>query len=451
MIYFKRFLWLSAWSVWLWLGFGLYRELPRHAGPVLTQIPIQGGEQILGLFADGDLLATIRVGEEPRTFLVSVWDVSRAEEIRQSILSADDVWRYHFSSRHGVIIGGIPNQASGDPARIGALDLHTGKWTNLAANGAQLAQFHPAKPLVVLRMFGPERGSPEAIVVDFRTGRHVFEWKRTESAKQVTGVDAMPVFLPRSDSLLVPVFTRNSDPPDWSHRFEVWKIEGSTTQADQVFDGLKLSTEASVSPTGRFAWTELDTEPKSTRVFDAEQGGVVAILPPDTKRRDDWNNEDRIKRAMFPEANLGIDGKTVFFSETLWDVERRVPIWTPHEFESTYVSRASSTITVQEWWPTLLDEWVIDVTWAVRDFRTSGVLFRVWQDDGSTFRFDDRQYNSETRGICIDDKGAIRWYPPPPNYPLLFLCQTILALPLILLWAVLRWRRKRRALSAAPA
>ena len=33
---------------------------------------------------------------------------------------------------------------------------------------------------------------------------------------------------------------------------------------------------------------------------------------------------------------------------------------------------------------------------------------------------------------------------PSPNWPLLALCQSILALPLILLWAMLRWRRKRR-------
>ena len=40
--------------------------------------------------------------------------------------------------------------------------------------------------------------------------------------------------------------------------------------------------------------------------------------------------------------------------------------------------------------------------------------------------------------------GDIYNWPPILNHPLLALCQSILALPLILLWAVLRWRRNRR-------
>jgi len=37
-----HFLWLAAWSFWLWLGFGLYRELPRDLGPVVCQVKLRG-------------------------------------------------------------------------------------------------------------------------------------------------------------------------------------------------------------------------------------------------------------------------------------------------------------------------------------------------------------------------------------------------------------------------
>ena len=39
-----RFLWLAAWSSWLWLGFGLYRELPRETGPVVAKKVMAEGE-----------------------------------------------------------------------------------------------------------------------------------------------------------------------------------------------------------------------------------------------------------------------------------------------------------------------------------------------------------------------------------------------------------------------
>jgi len=43
----------------------------------------------------------------------------------------------------------------------------------------------------------------------------------------------------------------------------------------------------------------------------------------------------------------------------------------------------------------------------------------------------------------VDPKGNV-YEPSNANWPLLAICQTILALPLILLWLALLWRRKRR-------
>jgi hypothetical protein len=50
--------------------------------------------------------------------------------------------------------------------------------------------------------------------------------------------------------------------------------------------------------------------------------------------------------------------------------------------------------------------------------------------------------------LVADLRGVVYRY-PTVNWPLLALCQTILALPLVLLWAMLRWRRMRMA-SAMP-
>ena len=53
--------------------------------------------------------------------------------------------------------------------------------------------------------------------------------------------------------------------------------------------------------------------------------------------------------------------------------------------------------------------------------------------------------------LCIDDEATVHALPPPPNWGLLAICQTMLALPIVLLWAVLRWRRRRARQMAAVA
>ena len=64
-------------------------------------------------------------------------------------------------------------------------------------------------------------------------------------------------------------------------------------------------------------------------------------------------------------------------------------------------------------------------TVAVRDRQSGRLLFRLW-------------------GMPAAVEAVVLGEPPPVNFPLLALCQAILALPLVLLWAVLRWRRKGR-------
>ena len=51
----------------------------------------------------------------------------------------------------------------------------------------------------------------------------------------------------------------------------------------------------------------------------------------------------------------------------------------------------------------------------------------------------------------IDAVAAIEGEAPPINYLLLALCQTILAIPLVLTWLALHWRRRRRLRLAGAA
>ena len=50
MFHLKRLPWYLAWSVWLLLGFGLYRELPRGGGAQIRRIHLFDGEDVYGFW-----------------------------------------------------------------------------------------------------------------------------------------------------------------------------------------------------------------------------------------------------------------------------------------------------------------------------------------------------------------------------------------------------------------
>jgi len=58
MRWLPRTLWLLAWSFWAWLGFGLYRELPRSAGPVVRTLTLEQTEHVLGFYGDSHSVVT---------------------------------------------------------------------------------------------------------------------------------------------------------------------------------------------------------------------------------------------------------------------------------------------------------------------------------------------------------------------------------------------------------
>lgn len=48
----KRLCWIAAWSIWLLLGIGLYRELPRDLGRQVRRVHLRTGEVNYGFAAD---------------------------------------------------------------------------------------------------------------------------------------------------------------------------------------------------------------------------------------------------------------------------------------------------------------------------------------------------------------------------------------------------------------
>jgi hypothetical protein len=75
MKWFKRGCWIAAWGVWVWCGFGLYRELPREFGPQVRSLSFPGDSNRIHAFLDGDAFAVWHYIKNPRSETVAVWNI----------------------------------------------------------------------------------------------------------------------------------------------------------------------------------------------------------------------------------------------------------------------------------------------------------------------------------------------------------------------------------------
>jgi len=438
MKWLKRCCWLAAWGVWLWLGFGLYRELPRHAGAKVCEAQFEEGERPLGFFDDDRLLATLEVLDDSKGFNVRVRDALRGEVKRR--VPAGRIGTYYdqqFSSTHAIVVGGQRADESLPPA---ALDLHTGKWTDLGPNAAYFKSFHPTKPWALLTQAAHGDFTPKsASVVDLRSGRRLFEWKGDRERQLAQA----PIFMAPGDTLLVPVARTKENSKTTEHRVELWTI--GTPGPDQVFEGLEFAEEPTVSHTRSVAWPEITYDPDAIRVFDVESGKIVLTHPPNAKP---VANLFIVSTGEPQLATISMDGRAVYYRDVLVRVADGTTLWERGSYEWFSRLDERGRFHVQELWEIAFGDWAKGfTTTAVRDLATGQVLCRLWSGDSYPSPIQ-KTGAAERDPIYVDDKNVIRQW-PTANWPLLALCQAFLALPLVISWPVLRWRRKKRARSVS--
>ena len=127
---------------------------------------------------------------------------------------------------------------------------------------------------------------------------------------------------------------------------------------------------------------------------------------------------------------------------TLSDLDTGAILWQAGPLEELDGQLGGDAFLVRERWHRLWERWFPGFkyeTRACRSLETGELRFRLDPDTD----FDPRRCNLDRTVIVMPD-GAIHPYTLEPNLPLLAICQSILALPLVMLRAVLRWRRKRR-------
>jgi hypothetical protein len=449
MHHLKRLLWLSAWGVWLLLGFGLYRELPRKLGDRTANLKLRPGVDYgLGFIGDtsryvvakslaADGPSILRASRSAGT-AVEVYDVesgSRLQFMPSPEFHTVDWESFRFAPRSGVvfvtcratIFSGRSNQ---DYEGLNIIDPVDGKWRNIGRGAMHEPILHRDRPWVAFVEPSPLwRQPPQVVVYDFVAKKRTMVWKERQDAKLAD----RPFFIPDSSTFVVPIRSPERHKTLDDLDFELWDLDAGPS-LKRTSKGFRVGDRASVAANGRVAFGSHD--PDSIHVYGIQEEKLLFSNVPQPVRP--VGQSGPLSQPIGVEISR--DGRTVLGSATgQWSIDEGRQIWKPRPFE--YASGASDgeQMIVSENWGELWMRWLPNfryITYAIRRLDSHELVCRV----------EGRQYISgfsRDRVVAMD--GSVYRMPYLVNYPLLALCQSILALPPVLLWAALRWRRRRAA------
>jgi len=436
MKWLPRSLWLLAWCSWAWLGWGLYRELPRDLGPPICILPL-GDEQSFRGFREGTHEVVTTETNDDRPGMVRIWNAESG-----ALVSECEGPVGEFSVRRdGLVVG--KRSAAGAAMNHGAsvLDLRTGAWTDLPAGCERPHCYHFTKPWAIFIVENEDQGPSGFRVLDLRSGTTLFAWNDVDGKASGFFRYANPVFV--SESLVAVPTRKTSEVGEvLEERLEVWAIPKADRPLKE-FRGVPVGDDLSGTEGGRIAW-HIDSLEPWIDVFDIHQGRLVFAYPP---KRERWTGGSSGHDFGLVLAH---DGRSVYrhHLNKLFHVDSGRVLWELHEEQQVGPFRKREALKSVYWAGPfeVCEEWAASdgdhpdyQTYALRSFSDGGLLYRYSDMSSET-----RELSSDRRLLFRGYDNGIYRMPPAPNWPLLVLCQSILALPLVLLWAVLRWRRKRR-------
>jgi len=442
MKYVPRLLWLLAWSLWLLLGLGLYRELPRNIGLPLHELPISQG-LILGFVADSNRVATFKPATiNPST--VAFFDAETGRLVNQIEGPATNkFWcRSPEALRHGVLIVNRPSEKIGNAGWVSSLqlfDLVRGQWRELTKHRGTEISIHPTRPWVVFNEYlRIPVGTSRAVVIDFQAGKEIFARDLPRGAPRYPD----PLFV--GDDLVLVQVPRIGDDRRWTHSLEIWRIVNSPT-LENTIDDLYLGRVVSIGGS-RFSFSG-SPNVSSFGVFDVAQNRI--LFGPSA---DDELFDPRMRRRGSGAPPLSPSGRSMLGGDprALRDVDSMRVLWRPAAPEFTFQTLTREHFQVIEPWQVFWERWFPNLkfeTWSLRTLETGALVFRIPAQERRMFPY----HRNAAGTLVVAEDGAVYRLPFRPNWSLLALCQSLLALPLILLWLLLRYRRQRRLRLAEAA
>ena len=208
---------------------------------------------------------------------------------------------------------------------------------------------------------------------------------------------------------------------------------------------LMVGTPRSAALNGRAAWNRDTPEGQLLEVVDLLEGHLLLTLPLQIDAAQTYG-------PGMPSPVLSPDGRTVLSAAAggLFEVDSGRRLWSaPADFPSVAHSRLQ--FRVFETWRVAIGSWVKEFkTLAVCRLDTGALEYRAGQYRAGQWPLKYWQVDDDGTTL-VAETGEVYQLPLSVNYPLLALCQAILALPLVLTWLALRWRRKRRLRLAGAA
>jgi hypothetical protein len=478
----KRCLWLSAWSVWFACGVGLYRELPRGLGTQVSNVAAGSHESVFGFIGDQDFVAifsSVRP-EQSNLVLRNARDGGEVGSRECPLLipyaMSGNLRMGNWTTlsevtetlRFGILLGRGRLEENSPSARVSierpgvyAFDVMKDERRQLTDRTSSHVILHPTKPWIAIVDF--ERGvdGVRVVVADYATGKRRFEDQLPADSSLISH----PLFLPADDQLLLHVFKR-LDPAGNSGRAElqIWNL-GDPPSLEETLDlpRGRVIDQVSVSLTGRvmFPANPIGPEPDAEwmDVYDfRERKFLSTAAKTDRKKKGDSDADEESSLGGFaisPSGRFAVKYKTVYvrapgarratirtYGGGLFEVGTGRTLWKASAAE--YVEKADAdSFEVNENWHELWKGRFPNFKYQTRSRRsleTGGVLYRM---EGS-IQFEPRNINASRTLLLLAD-GSVHPWPLQVDWKSLAICQAILASPLILLWSLLWWKRRREA------
>jgi hypothetical protein len=425
----RRALWVAGWSAWAWCGWRLSCELPVKMEQPVFSLALEADEHPLGFTDGGRLVVTTQDPANGRRRF-GIWD-ARTGEKRHDLVGPLVRCNDAISLRQGLVVGFVP-VADSDATAVEVLDLASGLRRELEGDSERVLTIHEARPWVALSDAGPLGKTTKVSVFDIQTGRLLLTCSGKPDARwlfhcQFTEGDEILLF--SGDPLNDPL----ADVSLEVGRFSVGRGE---LERRQVV--LKRSIAPPVRG-GRAVGKLVTSRTGQVEVAEVMTGRIV------------FRSADHLQRASGNEdwsmpVKLSVTGRRLLNTAgSLWSLDEGRTVWTESPIDQ-YVDQEPTPETFLVWedWQPVLKWFRLSLeatSMAVRDME-SGTVRRRFQGTSAYWPGMLTTVSADGHRL-VDPKGNV-YEPSNANWPLLAICQTILALPLILLWLALLWRRKRR-------
>jgi hypothetical protein len=295
-------------------------------------------------------------------------------------------------------------------------------------------------------------GGPTIVVMDFESGKEVF----TRKLPIRTFIYGPPRFIPNSDRLFISTSTDPGERDDDSAKcLEIWRAADPPV-LEKSIPGVAFDCPLSVTSNGRVAYAEATNIPYYN-VYDVEQEKFLFVDPPRKERsplkRWGWSG---VYFGPGPPM-LNRSGRRLYWpsESSLVDLDANRVIWSCGEHESCAGTNANDRFEVTEHWSRLWKNWLPNLdfrTRAIRKLETAELIYRTTEDVGEPPFYIRQTHLNKSETLVVDDEGVVHRLPMPLNWPLLGLCQLILATPMFLVAAISRrrrWRMRRAVVASA--